>query len=575
VTKVALTQINVSTSEKLMLNRSNLKGVGSYMFEVAQIEQSVSREDFERISAPLRLELLRLQDQLKSEDFSVVLIFAGAATAGKAEALDLLNEWMDPRWIVTHAYGPPTNEERERPPYWRYWRDLPPKGQIGLFVGSWYHQPVQEYVYGNIGKAEFVTALDGIAAFERTLTDSGTLLLKFWMYLDPALQKKRMKELEKDKNQSWRISKQDWKHFKHNDRFEKTNQIAIEKTNCESARWVVINGADRRFRSLSVLTTLRDALQVQCEARRRERLVVKAIQEQLARERAAELNDIGSRTAVLDEQSRVAAARKGVRIRKTAKVSTKGGLKPLTVLDQLDMSLALSDQKYSKALQAQRAELGDLCRRLHFEGKSAVLVFEGPDAAGKGGAIRRITGSMDARDYRVIPIAKPTEEERAQHYLWRFWRHLPHAGRITIFDRSWYGRVLVERVEGFTQHQDWQRSYGEINAFEEQMAASGIILVKFWVHITKDEQYRRFKDREEKSFKAWKLTPEDWRNRAKWDDYALAVHDMVERTSTRAAPWTLVEGNDKKYARIKVMSRVSEALRKGLAHSNGKGGDGK
>ena len=233
----------------------------------------------------------------------------------------------------------------------------------------------------------------------------------------------------------------------------------------------------------------------------------------------------------------------------------------MTVLDHLDMTSALTDSKYKEALLEARGELGTLCRRAHFEGKSALILFEGPDAAGKGGAVRRLTGAMDARDYRVIPVAAPTDEERAQHYLWRFWRYLPRAGRIAIFDRTWYGRVLVERVEGFAQADEWMRAYHEINEFEEQLAAHGVVVVKFWVHITKDEQYRRFKEREKISYKSWKLTAEDWRNRAKWDDYGNAVHEMVERTSTVSAPWTLVEGNDKKHARVKVLRTLCKALR--------------
>ncbi len=537
------------------------------MFETASVVQKVSREDFDRIAAPLRMELLGLQDQIKSEDFSVVLVFAGAATAGKAEALDLINEWMDPRWLITRAYGPPSDEERERPEYWRYWRDLPPRGRIGLFAGSWYHKPIQDYVYGDSNKAAYLAALERITAFERTLADSGTLIIKFWMHLDAAQQKKRMKAMEKDKAQSWRIGKADWEHFKHNAAFEKANQIAIQKTDSEKAPWVVINGADRRYRSLAILTTLRDTIRDHAQARREYREVAAAVRERLARERAAELSKIAASTATLEEESRTAARKprgKKPAAAATAKVTRKGDLKSLTVLDRLDMGLTLDEDTYDQALQENRARLGELCRKLHFGGKSAVLVFEGPDAAGKGGAIRRLTSAMDARDYRVIPVAAPTEEEAAQHYLWRFWRHVPRSGRITIFDRSWYGRVLVERIEGFAQPEEWRRSYPEINEFEEEITARGIILVKFWVHISKEEQYRRFKDREANSYKAWKLTAEDWRNRAKWDDYGVAVNEMVERTSTRAAPWTIVEGNDKKFARMKIMATVCDALRAGL-----------
>ena len=187
-------------------------------------------------------------------------------------------------------------------------------------------------------------------------------------------------------------------------------------------------------------------------------------------------------------------------------------------------------------------------------------MFEGPDAAGKGGAIRRVNEALDARNYQVHGIAAPTDEEKAQHYLWRFWRCLSRAGVITIFDRSWYGRVLVERVEGLATEDEWRRSYAEINEFEDQLIDHGIVLVKYWVHITKDEQFARFKLREKTPYKRWKLTDEDWRNRDRWDEYEQAVNDMVQYTSTSAAPWTLVEGNDKRFARVKVVKTFCDRL---------------
>ena len=537
------------------------------MFKTAEIGQKVSREDFNRVAGKLRMEMLRLQDELKSEDFSVVVLFAGVAGAGKAEALDLINEWMDPRWLLTRAYGPPSDEERERPDYWRYWRDLPPKGQIGLFVGSWYHQPIQDFVYKRSSKAEFAAALNRVAAFERTIAEDGTLVLKFYMHMDKATQKKRMKALEKDPLQSWRIGKQDWQHFKHNDLFEKAAEMALRHTDCEKARWLLVEGNDARFRALTILTTLRDSILAHREARRARRKVVEALRETAKAKRAAELKKIEESSDVFEKESHAAAKKTKAASKKAAvTVTAKGQLKPLTILDGLNLSLTISDEAYNKALVEARAELGQLCRQAHFGGKSVLILFEGPDAAGKGGAIRRLTAAMDARDYRVIPVAAPTEEERAHHYLWRFWRYLPRAGRIAIFDRSWYGRVLVERVEGFAQAEDWQRAYSEINEFEQELTGRGILLVKFWVHISKEEQYRRFKEREKISYKAWKLTPEDWRNRAKWDDYALAVHEMVERTSLDHARWTLVEGNDKKYARIKVMRTVCKAVSDHLKH---------
>ncbi len=228
------------------------------------------------------------------------------------------------------------------------------------------------------------------------------------------------------------------------------------------------------------------------------------------------------------------------------------------------MGLSLDKTRYREKLARAQAKLNQLHRKALERGVSTVLVFEGPDAAGKGGAIRRLTAALDARHVQVIPIAAPTDEERAHHYLWRFWRHLSRAGRVTIFDRSWYGRVLVERVEGFASEEEWRRAYAEINDFEEQLIEHGTVLRKFWLHITKEEQLARFQAREKTPYKRWKLTDEDWRNRERWDDYAAAVNDMVEQTSTKKAPWVLVEGNDKRFARVKVATTVCEAMARAL-----------
>ena len=234
------------------------------------------------------------------------------------------------------------------------------------------------------------------------------------------------------------------------------------------------------------------------------------------------------------------------------------------LINTLDMRLALTKKRFDKDLEKYQGRLNLLTRNPKFRQRSLIIVFEGSDAAGKGGSIRRITGALDARQYQTIPIAAPTEEERAQPYLWRFWRHAPRTGRVTIFDRSWYGRVLVERVEGFAPEADWMRAYAEINDFEDQLVRNGALVVKFWLAITAEEQLKRFKEREKTRFKRFKITAEDWRNRKKWDDYEHAVCDMIDRTSIEVAPWTLVEANDKYHARIKVLKTLCDRLEDGL-----------
>jgi polyphosphate:AMP phosphotransferase len=516
------------------------------MFRTAELGQKVSKSEFAEREPVLRQELLDVQRRLREANrFPVIIVFAGVDGAGKGDTVNLLNEWMDTRWLMTRAYDKPSDEEHERPEYWRYWRDLPPRGRIGLFLSSWYSRPLLDRVYEDIDEATFDDRLDRILAFEKALADDGALILKFWMHLSHDAQKRRLKKLEKDPLKSWRVTEQDWEHWRIYDHFEAAAERIIMRTSTGTAPWSIVEGVDQHYRSLTVGTIIRDEI-----SKRLEVLGLEPAPEAVP-EPVAPVSGKGSKSAPIAGK-------------KEEKDAGKAELKSATVLSNLDMSLNLNKAAYKKQLKQYQAELNLLHRKALKEKISAILVFEGPDAGGKGGAIRRCTAALDARHYQVIQTAAPTDEERAHHYLWRFWRHLSRAGRITIFDRSWYGRVLVERVEGFASDDEWRRAYAEINDFEEQLTDHGIVLLKYWLHITKDEQLERFKAREQTPHKRWKLTDEDWRNREKWDDYERAVHDMVEHTSTRSAPWILVEGNDKPYARIKVLKTFCSKLEQAL-----------
>jgi polyphosphate kinase 2 (PPK2 family) len=234
------------------------------------------------------------------------------------------------------------------------------------------------------------------------------------------------------------------------------------------------------------------------------------------------------------------------------------------MLERLDISLRLPREQYNEQLKALQAELHELAFKVYAQKVPVVVVFEGMDAAGKGGAIKRLTENIDPRGYVVWPIAAPAGDDRERHYLYRFWRRLPEQGQIAIFDRSWYGRVLVERLEGFCSEEAWKRAYSEINHFERELTDFGTVILKFWLHISKDEQLARFRERERTNYKSWKITDEDWRNRGKWEDYMLATQEMLLKTSTATAPWTLVEANDKLYSRIKILRTVAEKLRHAL-----------
>lgn len=498
------------------------------MFESAELGHKISKEVFRQELPPLREALLDAQyDLLESKQFPVIILIAGVDCAGKGETVNILNEWLDPRHIETHALRELTEEELERPPMWRYWRVLPPRGKIGIFVGTWYSGPLVENVYEKITNSELDQRLERIVTFERMLCNEGALFLKFWLHLSRDQQKKRLTLLEKDPATRWRVTDTDWKNFKRYDRFHQVSERMLRSTSTAEAPWIIVEGSDARYRSLTVATAIQQAIQ-------------QAIRQRLdAPKQPARQEPVPPSTTAIDG---------------------------LTVLQTIDLTKQLSKEEYENELEKWQGKLNKLTRHKKFRKLSVVAVFEGNDAAGKGGTIRRVTQALDARMYRVFPIASPTEEERLQPYLWRFWRHIPHSGRFAIFDRSWYGRVLVERVEGFCSHEDWMRAYGEINDFEEQLIRHRTVVVKFWLAIDRDEQLKRFEAREKIGFKRFKITEEDWRNREKWDDYERAVCDMIDRTSTEIAPWCLVEANDKYHARIKVLKTLCERIEEALEH---------
>ena len=503
------------------------------MFEAAELGRTVPKDEYREREPVLRGDLLDVQNRLRAAAaFPVIIVFAGVDGAGKGETVNLLNAWMDPRWIVTRAFAEPSDEEQERPEYWRFWRALPPRGRIGLFLSSWYSRPVLDRVYRRISRPAFEHCLNRIVEFEQTLAEDGALILKFWMHLGKEAQRRRLKKLEKDARLSWKVDQFAWKHWRKYDAFIETAEHTIRQTNRGDAPWMIVEGADARYRSLTVGTAIQDAVRKRLDS-------------------AADSTTAGT-------------ARRSTPPAKTRRGGA-GGPGVITILSSLDMSKALAPARADERLALYQGRLNLLERQAAAAGVSTILVFEGWDAAGKGGAIRRVTSALEARQSQVIPIAAPTDEERAHHYLWRFWRHLSRAGRLTIFDRSWYGRVLVERVEGFATEREWMRAYAEINQFEAQLIEHGIVLVKYWLHITQNEQLRRFKEREAIPHKQWKLTDADWRNRERWNAYELAVNDMIERTSTGDAPWTLVEANDKHYARVKVLKTVCDRLKRAVA----------
>ncbi|MDP1871588.1 MAG: polyphosphate:AMP phosphotransferase [Gallionella sp.] len=494
------------------------------MFESAELGHKIDKETYDKEVPPLRAALLDAQmDMAKLAKFPVIILVGGVDGAGRGETVNLLNEWMDPRYLQTHGMGDPSDEELDRPMMWRFWRELPPKGRVGIFLGSWYTWPIINRVQGVSKTADLDQSLERARRLETMLADEGALILKFWMHLSRDKQEKRLKLLEKDPKTRWRVTERDWEHYKKYDKFRTVGESVIRHTSTAEAPWTIIEGYDPHYRSLTIGKIILDAI------RKR-----------------------------LDDANQT--------ISEVSAPPPLPSIDNLNILKSLDLKQKLDKKTYLDELEKYQGKLALLTRNPKFKKLTVIAMFEGNDAAGKGGAIRRITGALDSRYYNVIPVAAPTEEERAQPYLWRFWRHIPRRGRVTIFDRSWYGRVLVERVEKYCSEADWMRAYSEINDFEAQLVRHNIVVVKFWLTISQEEQLRRFKEREAIAFKHFKITPDDWRNREKWTEYEQAVCDMVDRTSTEIAPWTLVEANDKNFARIKILktlcSQIEAAMKK-------------
>ena len=488
------------------------------MFESAEIGHAVGTKDYDAQVPLLRETLLKAQYRmLEAKKVSMVVVVAGVDGAGKGDTINLLQSWLDPRHIRVHGIGAPTLEESQRPPFARFWDKLPAKGKTAVFMGSWYSKPIVDRAYKRTKNTHLDTAMEHVRHFEQMLTNEGVVLVKLWFHLSKSEQQARLKRLEKDPKTRWRVTPLDWKHFELYDRFRKVSARALRETSTDFAPWLVVSGNDANYRQLTVANALLSAMK-SAHARAEYALP-------------------------------------------TPPPPTPPEVDGRTVLDTLDLKQTISKKRYRSRLERLQGEFSLLVRDPKFrKNRSLVAVFEGADAAGKGGAIRRAVAGLDARNYHIVAIAAPTDEERARPYLWRFWRHIPGRGKVVIFDRSWYGRVLVERVEGFAPAADWTRAYAEINEFEEQLVDHGIRVAKLWLHIDPDEQLRRFEARAETGFKRFKITEEDWRNREKADQYHGAINDMIARTSTELAPWTLVEANDKRFARIKVLETLIGAL---------------
>ena len=505
------------------------------MLETLDLDKKIDKEAYDKSFPALRDKLRELQRQCFDAKVPVAVVFEGWDAAGKGESISKLVERLDPRGVKVHPISAPLEEELLRPFLWRFWTKIPARGEMAVFDRSWYGRVLVERVEKLIKPEQWRSAYNEIAQFERMLTDDGTVIVKFWLHISEKEQKKRFKEIEKSKYDSWRITKEDWEHHKQYDDYAEAAEEMFERTNTAYAPWTVVEATDKRYRLIKIFKTLADAMQ----------------------------------TALNAKVAAPAAPKRAPR----ASVSVQALKEMQTVLDKVDLTKSVKRKEYEEALKECQYRLRELEFRCFEERRAVIIGYEGWDAAGKGGNIRRVTEALDPRGYSVIPIAAPKGDDATHHYLWRFWRQIPKAGHLAIFDRTWYGRVLVERIEGFCSEAEWRRAYQEINEFELSLTNFGTIVVKFWLQISKEEQLRRFKEREKVEYKQYKITEEDWRNREKWDAYRQAVVDMLQNTSTTYAPWTIVESNDKLWARIRTLRTIVEAIDRGLgARKDGRRG---
>lgn len=490
------------------------------MLEHIDLTKTMGKAEFSQFMDSMELQLSRLQREAKAAKIPVTIVFEGFDFAGKGRLINRLISCFDPRGFEVHSTKTATQEETMHPFLWRFWKRLPARGRIAVFDNSWYRTVLSSAFDHNTPHETLEKHYREINAFEKQLTDDGMVIIKFFLVISEKEQRNRMKKLLDSKDTQWRVTDAMKKRVKGHKQYAHLAEQAFAGTTTAYAPWYTIEASDYRFAASKIVSTVTSVLE-------------HAIQEKAAQ-------TPNERNALIHASYRTA------------------------VLSSIDLNKSLTPEEYRKKKKELQTRLSALHNKLYVQRIPVILVFEGWDAAGKGGAIKRLTQALDPRGYVVNPVASPTPTENAYHYLWRFWTKFPKDGHIAIFDRSWYGRVMVERIEGFCTKDEWQRAYQEINEMESSLVNHGAVVIKFWVHIDPDEQARRFKERQENPEKQWKITDEDWRNREKWDAYEVAVDEMLLKTSTANAPWVIIESNDKMYARVKVLQTVVDALEKAL-----------
>lgn len=476
------------------------------------------REEIKEELKTAREQLAGYQLKIKEAKLPVMVIFEGWGAAGKGSVIGKVIRNIDPRFFKVKNFAAPTADEKRYPFLYRYLLEIPEAGKFTFFDTYWLEEVANGVMSGEMSEEEYKQKIHSINTTERSLHDNGYLILKFFFQIGRKEQKKRLEALAADKNTRWRVNGEDRKENRNYGKCLEVYDRFLEDTNRSVAPWYIIDAEDKKWAELQVLRFLNQGIDT---ALKNQALAAPILQNPFPLKQMPKLADIS--------------------------------LKDKT----------MSEETYREELSRLQKELNHLHYELYRKKIPVIIAYEGWDAAGKGGNIKRVAGALDPRGYEVHPIASPEPHEKARHFLWRFWTRLPKTGHIAIFDRTWYGRVMVERLEGFCSENDWQRAYNEINEFEKELTDWGAVVIKFWVQIDNETQLERFTERQNTPEKQWKITDEDWRNRDKWDLYEGAVNEMIRKTSTTFAPWYILESDDKKYARIKalriVIKRIQEA----------------
>lgn len=476
------------------------------------------KRDYKKENKELKKEIGNLQIRVRDAGFPVLILFDGWESSGKGFMVNELITEMDPRSFKIKVYEEATEDEKRKPFLWRFWQGIPPKGSIHIYIHSYY----KNIMSGNrLGKPIAYDDVKDIELFEKQLTNDGTLIIKFFLEVSKKDQEDRVKNLASSKYTDFRVSDSDWDQIKRRKEYKAMFREVLSITDYEQSHWNIISTDKKQKAVNEMLTTVKNMIERRLE------------------------NGIGEKEV-------------------TPEIHTEYIPRESNVLGSVDLTKKLEVEEYQDRLDKLQLEAKEVAYALYTKRIPSIIIFEGWDAAGKGGAIKRLTQEMDPRGYEVIPISAPDSTEKQYNYMWRFYKHMPKSGHMTIFDRSWYGRVMVERVENLVSANDYMKAFDEINSNEKHIANFDTLIIKFFVHIDKEEQLRRFNDREEDPDKNYKLTDEDWRNRDKWNIYEEAIEEMLARTNTPYAPWVIVGGNDKYYARIKVLETFLKMAREKL-----------